>query len=247
MRLSVLILCLSTAVACNGDSDSDSDSPTGDSFIDSVLDAGWASDMTVGDGGGEFSFSGDGVPDHSVLEAYALSDDTTIAVASYSLSQTIPSAPVYSATTTDTGGGVIGVAVSGGVFFNPYEGDGVTIAVDSNFYVDGVPFLDTCNGHPLPTGETYHYHGIPYCISDVIDDAGEHSSLVGLLNDGFPVYGPNGEGGTAASGLDECSGHDSATPEFPDGVYHYHFTEDQPYSIPCYHGEIEEQSGPPGP
>ena len=71
-----------------------------------------------------------------------------------------------------------------------------------------------------------------------------HSTFIGLLLDGFAVYGPQGEGGSAPEDLDECSGHTGPTPEFPNGVYHYHLTESAPYSIPCYHGEVE-LSGPP--
>ncbi len=230
--------------ACNGESDGDdTGGAVGASYVETVLAAGWASDMTVTESGGEFSFSGDGLPDVGVLEAYGLSDQTTIAPATYNMTASYPSEPVLASTPTDTPLGSIGVAISGGVYFNPYEGDGTTVAVDSNFDVDGVPFLDTCNGHPLPSGDNYHYHGIPFCITDTVDVEGQHSTLIGIMADGFPVYGPNGAGGTAATGLDECSGHDEATPEFADGVYHYHLTDDAPYSLDCLHGEVEFQTG----
>lgn len=209
-----------------------------------LADAGWADDMTVSLGDEALTLGDDGIPDHDVLEAYALMDGTTTGVSARAYSVEIPVTPVYSDSTTDTNMGTIGVAISGGVYFNPYEGDGTSIAVDNNFVVDGVPFLDTCNAHPLPDGADYHYHGVPYCITDEVDTDGAHSVLIGVLLDGFAVYGPQGEGGTAPTDLDECSGHTGATPEFPAGVYHYHLTETAPYSIDCYHGEVEVPSRP---
>lgn len=215
--------------------------------------ASWGSNVTVGVDGDTLTFSSDGKPDHDVLEAYALMDGSTIGVTGSDISYSIPLCPTLAAEPTDTGLGTIGFAISGAVFFNPYEGDGTTIAVDSNFDVDGAPFLDACNGHPLPTSTTYHYHGIPYCITDMLDTDGEHSKIIGFLLDGFPVYGPKGEGGEAPSDLDDCSSHFGPTPEFPDGVQHYHMTEDAPYSIKCYVGETDGiaaggnmMMGPPG-
>ena len=129
-----------------------------------------------------------------------------------------------------------------------------TVALDDNFSIGGVSFLDACNGHPIPLfvgGGDYHYHGIPYCITDDIDHPNRHSRMLGVVRDGFPFYGPQdvrGEEITSAD-LDECSGHFGPTPEFPWGVYHYHLSEDQaPYSINCYHGEIdiEPDPGPQG-
>jgi len=231
---------------CTGGDDSGEVAPTPSDYGSVVAAAGWATDMTVSLVDDVLTLEDDGVPDHDVLEAYALMDGTTTAVGESPYSTAISMAPVYSDSTTETGMGSIGVAVSGGLYFNPYEGDGTSIAVDSNFDVDGVPFLDACNAHPLPTGGDYHYHGVPYCITDEVDVDGSHSTLIGALLDGFPVYGPSGEGGAAPGDLDACSGHSGATPEFPDGVYHYHLTETAPYSITCYHGEVESSgSGPP--
>lgn len=215
-----------------------------------LANALWASDMDVSVSGDLLTLGDDGVPDHAVLEAYALADGSTVQVIESAYSVEIPTNPVFADAPTDTNMGSIGVAISGGVYFNPYEGGGASVAVDNNFDIDGVPFLDTCNGHPLPTGGDFHYHGVPYCITDEVDSAGEHSVIIGVLLDGYAVYGPQGEGGEAPSDLDECSGHDGATPEFPDGVYHYHFTEDSPYSIPCYSGEVDIDAmgggAPPG-
>ncbi|MGJ8624962.1 MAG: YHYH protein, partial [Yoonia sp.] len=116
---------------------------------------------------------------------------------------------------------------------------------------DHAAFLDECNGHPLASGADYHYHGIPVCITVDLDVAGEHSYMLGVLEDGFPVYANQDVNGEIIgdSELDECSGHFGPTPEFSNGIYHYHLTaDDAPYMIDCYHGEIEvaANTGPGG-
>jgi hypothetical protein len=54
---------------------------------------------------------------------------------------------------------------------------------------------------------------------------------MGFLLDGFPVYGPQEENGTTVTSnmLDAYHGHIHATIDFPNGIYHYHFTSDSPY------------------
>jgi hypothetical protein len=70
--------------------------------------------------------------------------------------------------------------------------------------------------------------------------------MIGVLRDGFPVYGNLGEDGVEVTNgdLDACSGHFGPTPEFPDGIYHYHLTEDEaPYSVDCYKGVVDPSTG----
>lgn len=161
--------------------------------------------------------------------------------------------PVYSEEVTETSLSTIGVMISGAPLFNDYEDQSREfVALDDNLSLDGAFFIDSCSGHPLASGSSYHYHGVPYCITDDVDVAGEHSTIIGVLLDGFPIYGPQDVDGVTISNadLDECSGHVGPTPEFPEGIYHYHLTEDaNPYSIDCFHGEIDygggEQGGPP--
>ena len=130
--------------------------------------------------------------------------------------------------------GPLAVASSGAVINDPYEGDQRTIAVEANFMIDGVGFIDDCNGHFNPMG--YHYHGIPRCITTKVDQPGAHSSLVGFAIDGFPVYGPNDTGGNEVTRLDACRGHVGPTREFPNGVHHYHLTSTFPYTTLCLSG-----------
>jgi len=210
--------------------------------------AQWASDMTVEITGDQVHIVSGGVPDHDMPEQFAIpADPVNISadgalvidnpVVSQDYDYTIPLNPVYAETPTDTELGLIGLLISGAALFNSYEGGG-SYALDANFEVDGAPFIDSCNAHPQGEG-IYHYHGVPYCISSTIDIPGAHSTIVGVLLDGFPVYGPQDVGGDAPTDLDECNGHFGATPEFPDGIYHYHLSETAPYSIDCYHGGVD--------
>jgi hypothetical protein len=233
--LSRALPLLALLAACTVDR---TESVVGADYGEIVAAAVWADDMTVTVADDTLTLSDDGVPDHDVLEAYALMDGSTVGVVESSYSMTFPMLPVAADSPSDTNMGAIGAAVSGGLYFNPYEGDGTSVALDNNFDVDGVPFVDSCNAHPLPNGGTYHYHGVPYCITDVLDTDGAHSVMIGVLLDGYTVYGPWGDGGVAPTDLDACSGHTGTTPEFTEAVYHYHLTETAPYSIPCYHGAL---------
>lgn len=101
---------------------------------------------------------------------------------------------------------------------------------------DGASFLDDCNAHLLQNGSAYHYNASPPCVSETVDGEGNHAIMMGVLLDGFPIFGPQGDGGIIITNadLDECSGHVGVTPEFPEGIYHYHLTTTQaPYSIDC--------------
>ena len=68
---------------------------------------------------------------------------------------TIPTTPKYSAKVTSTSLGSIGVMISGAVLYNPFEGDGKTVAMANNFTVTNsagitASFVDKCAGHPTP-------------------------------------------------------------------------------------------------
>ena len=62
-----------------------------------------------------------------------------------------------------------------------------------------------------------------------------------MAADGFPIYGGRDLGGKVITlaQLDECNGITSATPEFPNGVYHYVLPEgvtNFQSSLRCYAG-----------
>jgi len=103
--------------------------------------------------------------------------------------------------------GTIGFAVNGVALFNNMAARGDDIYLESKSF-------DQCQGHP--TGSSaYHYHSEPYSIT--YDDA----SFVGVLMDGFPVYGRRDADGSMPV-LDIFGGHTSATPDSTTPVYHHH-------------------------
>lgn len=220
-----------------------------------ATEAGWGKTVTLefDDATGTMFVKSKGLPDHEILPAYqALSiidNKTTYVIAAQEqyMKVVIPLQPKLAEKKTPTEIGLIGVAISGGLFYSPFEADGKTLALSQKTWViDGIPFLDACNGHPNPLAVQYHYHGIPYCITETIDVPGEHSRLIGYLLDGFPIYGEHDADGVVITpdDLDECNGHFGATPEYPEGIYHYHTTEAPPYTVSCYAGEIDLGDSP---
>ena len=135
--------------------------------------------------------------------------------------------------------------------------------------------------HP-EEGETMHDYDISTPAAVAQNTAnGSHSAVIGVAMDGYPIYGFWGydnqmnivemkssyklkEGETGYNGIDDyvyvqglghldvCNGHFGPTPEFPDGIYHYHSTMMNgegdmgfPYFLLCYHGEtfLDESGG----
>lgn len=129
----------------------------------------------------------------------------------------IPLNPSEAGTKSTTPMGPIGVARNGIVFFNQYAAGGSPLAGEINSF-------DQYLGHPAST--TYHYHIKPKFLTDTFGE----DAFLGLLSDGFPVYGPSENGKTITNDdLDEYHGHVSPTADFPEGIYHYHITNEDPY------------------
>jgi hypothetical protein len=117
-----------------------------------------------------------------------------------------------------TGLGPIGISRNGVVFFNQYAGPDQPLTNEINSF-------DQYLGHPTGTDQ-YHYHIEPtYLTQQFGEDA-----FLGLLSDGFPVYGPTENGETITNDdLDDYHGHTAATVDFPNEIYHYHITSEDPY------------------
>ena len=130
----------------------------------------------------------------------------------------IPAYPGEAGNKEATPLGAIGVALNGVAIYNQYAGPNQPLTFEINSF-------DQYNGHPQQFG-AYHYHMEPVYITDLVGRDG----LIGYLLDGFPVYGPR-EGGKNVTNtdLDAYHGHEHATSEYPDGIYHYHVTAEDPY------------------
>jgi YHYH protein len=130
----------------------------------------------------------------------------------------IPLNPKVATTHQKTSLGAIGMAVDGVPFFNQYAGPNKPLT-------DEMQSFDQNDGHPERSGH-YHYHVEPLAITK---EKGT-DALMGFLLDGFPVYGTyeNGKKITNAD-LDNYHGHSHVTPDYPNGIYHYHITDEVPY------------------
>ncbi|MEM9719279.1 MAG: YHYH protein [Bacteroidota bacterium] len=127
---------------------------------------------------------------------------------------TVDAIPTLAANPSETGLGTVGLCVSGAPIYNEQEGN--------NFAIDDqlAATMDCGGGHGGPTG--YHYHLEPrnsdYGLSH--DD----DQLVGIMIDGFLLYGRKcNSTGDYPTDVDESGGHSHAT-QHSDGesIYHYH-------------------------
>ena len=139
-------------------------------------------------------------------------------IAQFSMTYKIPLNPAENSSHPSTPMGPIGVALNGVAFFNQYAGGGAPLTNEINSF-------EQYGGHPQQQGQ-YHDHIEPYYITGQKGD----SAILGFLLDGFPVYGPVENGETlTSSDLDVYHGHFGVTEDYPNGTYHYHFTNDAPY------------------
>lgn len=145
-------------------------------------------------------------------------------IVSQTLTLRVPSNPAIASATSDTPLGPMGMAINGVPLFNQY-------AAGRSPLTGEILSFDRYNGHPQQSGQ-YHYHLEPLWLTSKNGAA----SMIGVLLDGFPVYGPQETGGAAPTGLDSCNGHTHATAEVPAGIYHYHATATVPYLSGCYKG-----------
>jgi YHYH protein len=139
-------------------------------------------------------------------------------IATQNITLKIPANPVVAATHAATPMGAMGVALNGIPLFNQYAAGGSPLTNEINSF-------DQWWGHPTGTS-VYHYHVEPKYLTTV---KATKSSLMGFLLDGFPVYGPEDEGGSTPSNLDVYHGHTHTTVDYPAGIYHYHFSTAAPY------------------
>lgn len=130
---------------------------------------------------------------------------------SYTL--TVPSSPSLANSSSATGLGPIGIAVSGAMIYNDEEGPNIPLD-------DAVVSLDFNGAHTGP--QSYHYHLEPKSFSD--DDA----NLIGIISDGFFLYGRRcNSTDDYPTDLDASGGHRHATQHSEDREeYHYHVQND---------------------
>jgi YHYH protein len=169
------------------------------------------------------------VPDHKSPyfatsdSRYEANNSTTFrkapnSIVAGSITFRIPTKPVKATSAQATAGGAIGVALNGVPFFNQYAAMNAPLTNE-------IQGFDQYGGHPQQQGQ-YHYHVEPLYITA---KKGK-SALLGFLLDGFPVYGPViGNKTIVSKDLDSYHGRTGTTTEYPNGIYHYVVTADDPY------------------
>lgn len=157
---------------------------------------------------------------HPLYEAYNASDfnQNPNQIVPQTITMTVPRYPSVASNHTPTALGSIGIAVNSVSLYNQYAAPGDNLT-------DEIITFDQWEGHPQMQGN-YHYH----LESPWLTQQHGNEGLVGILLDGFPVYGTHENGIQITNAdLDAYHGHTSSTPEFPNGIYHYHVTTEAPY------------------
>lgn len=124
-----------------------------------------------------------------------------------SVTFTIPVTPTYSANPSATGGGPVGIATNGVVYFNNQAAPGDSLTTE-------YATMDAAEAHPQQSGQ-YHYHVEPIKITN------NDSKLIGIMADGYPIYGKKAEDGSYPT-LDAYGTRACTTSHFPNGTYCYH-------------------------
>lgn len=215
---------------------------TWDPDIKPIIDGSvsWPSEIDISIRGNQRIITGNGLPDHATgTFPVARSDDAyqydrnPNQINAQNVLLTLDTNPQLASSPTCVPMGMIGFALSGAAIYNALDARG-----------DDAPaheIQDACNGHPEQQGE-YHYHNLSPCLEDTQSGPDGHSDLLGYALDGFGIFGVNENNQSVmfSKDLDTCHGHvgeiewDGKLVE----MYHYHFTEDYPYTLGCFAGEV---------
>lgn len=230
----VLLAFILLAIACKKDSNEDTTDNTNNQSAPAVYKKIYgATDMYVE--GDYIVIKANGRPDHKSpyyldtewnngsYEAYnGPNSDFHLnpnRIASFNLTYKIPKNPKVDKNHAATPLGAIGISLNGVAFYNQYAGP------NNQALTNEINSFDQYNGHPQQQGQ-YHYHLEPLFLTAEKGKA----ALLGFLLDGFPVYGPMENAKLVTNDdLDEFHGHNHATEDFPNGIYHYHITANDPY------------------
>jgi len=216
--------------SCSSDNGGTDPTPTGTDI--SPIISKFNSNITISQDGDFYVIESDGLPNHGspywpvanpLYEAYNGTNpnwnQNPNTIASQNFTFRIPRYVTSDSSPDATSLGAIGIAVNGVAIFNQYAGP------NNAPLTNEINSFDQNAGHPQNSG-IYHYHIEPLALTSMLGQ----DAFIGLLLDGYPVYGPLENGITVTSAdLDVYHGHAHATADFPSGIYHYHITADDPY------------------
>ena len=244
---SIHFLLVYTVIACTNSDDKATieETPVGVATPVVAFDEFNTNAVTVSFDGDEITIESNGVPNHTSpywaetdplyiepIVAQALTPGRIGGNRSYTL--TVPAAPQLAPTSTATGLGAIGIAVTGVPIFNDLEGDNRPIEemIAETF--------DYAGAHNGPSG--YHYHIESSDIPENTVLSHDDEMLVGIMADGFLLYGRREIDGSYPVDLDESGGHFGVTPH-SDGaeIYHYHIVNEYYFGsvIALFAGDLQ--------
>jgi len=184
--------------------------------------------VTISFDGDEITIDSDGRPNHTTPyweETDSLYIKPVVAIAQTpgrigshrdrSLSLTVSAAPGLAVKSTTTSLGAIGISVTGVPIFNDSEGP------DRPLEEKIAETFDYAGGHVGPSG--YHYHSESVDVPENTMLSHDDEKLLGIMADGFLIYGRKDMDGSYPSNLDDSGGHHGAT-QHSNGeeFYHYH-------------------------
>lgn len=206
--------------------------------IDSVLAAGFDSEVKVSCDGTYAWIEADTDPDHALMDGITgTNDQVPIPAPGYRSPVTLHPKPGSAPVSIDA---ALGIAVNGVPIYD-YSSQGVNdlTAYDAKFDTKLTGELDVCNGHS-GRGDDYHYHAAPICMIAMMKNKGP-GAILGWAFDGYPIFGnDNPDGSAIAKGeLDVCNG--KADPTYG---YRYHTSDGPPYIIQCLKGAFDVAGAP---
>ncbi|RKN80285.1 YHYH protein [Ulvibacterium marinum] len=227
-----LLGTIAFTISCSNDSENTENTDDTDGGSDGVntplsafdefnLDA-----VTISFDGDEITIDTNGLPNHTSPyweETHPLYIEPVVAVAQTpgriggdrSLTLTVSAAPEIAASSTATGLGPIGISVTGVPIFNDTEGPNRPLEEEI------AETFDYAGAHNGPSG--YHYHVESADVPENTVLSFDDEKLVGIMADGFLLYGRREMDGSYPTDLDESGGHYGVT-QHSNGeeFYHYH-------------------------
>ena len=211
----------------NDDSNTTEESSSADAITPlSAFDEFNPDAVTISFDGDEITIESNGLPNHTspywpdtnpLYIEQTFGDHVTPGfIESGSFNLTVSNAPALASSSSATGLGAIGIAVTGAPIFNDQEGQ------NRPFDLPTATGLDYAGAHNGPSG--YHYHleaaDVPENTTLSFDD----EQLVGIMSDGFLLYGRKCNSlEEHATDLDTSGGHVSSSQHSNEDQFdHYH-------------------------
>ncbi len=224
--LSGILICFTS---CNNDDDETDETGGSSAEIStpiSAFDEFNPDSVTISFDGDEITIESNGLPNHTspywaptdplYIDPIVATHLTPGGIGSGSFILTVPSAPELAASSTATGLGPIGISVTGVPIFNDTEGPNRPLEEEI------AESFDYAGAHNGPSG--YHYHVESSDIPENTVLSHDDQQLVGIMADGFLIYGRKCNSiGDHPTDLDVSGGHRSSTQHSgEEEFYHYH-------------------------